>query len=52
MAITIDNVAEYIVGIDKKVPLLDGSLARYVNFDNAATTPTLRPVLDTMDEFM
>lgn len=52
MAITIDNVADYIVGIDKEVPLLDGSKARYVNFDNAATTPTLRPVLDTMDEFM
>ncbi|MCZ7674515.1 MAG: hypothetical protein M5U34_49010 [Chloroflexi bacterium] len=30
---------EYIVGLDRQVPLLDGSLAPYVNLDNAASTP-------------
>lgn len=52
MPITIENVADYIVGIDKEVPLLNGQKVRYINFDNAATTPTLDPVLKTMDDFM
>jgi selenocysteine lyase/cysteine desulfurase len=52
MAITIDNIAGYVVGLDKKVPLLNGEKVTYVNFDNAATTPTLTPVLDSIDEFM
>jgi len=50
--VTIGNVSEYIVGIDKKVPVLAGELVRYVNFDNAASTPTLEPVLAAMNEFM
>ena len=35
---------QHIVGIDTKVPLLDGRLVSYVNFDNAASTPALREV--------
>jgi len=35
-----------IYGIDRKVPLLDGSLVRYVNLDNAASTPPLKNVVD------
>ncbi len=50
--VTIGNVSEYIVGIDKKVPVLAGELVRYVNFDNAASTPTLEPVLAAMNKFM
>lgn len=45
-------VRERIVGIHKTVPLLDGSKRPYVNFDNAASTPVLRDVLDTVNEFM
>ena len=41
-----------VVGLDKKVPLLDGSLKKYINFDNAASTPCLKPVLDKVDEFL
>ena len=52
MSITIKNAAEYILGIEKEVPLLNGSTVRYINFDNAASTPTLAPVMDTVDEFM
>ncbi len=50
--LTISNVREHIVGIDTQVPVLDGSLRPYINLDNAASTPALRPVLDTIDEFM
>jgi cysteine desulfurase / selenocysteine lyase len=32
---------ERIVGIDEKLPLLDGSLVRYINLDNAASTPPM-----------
>ena len=41
-----------IVGIDQKVPLLDGSMQPYINLDNAASTPVLREVLDTVNQFM
>ncbi|MCB8918124.1 MAG: aminotransferase class V-fold PLP-dependent enzyme [Ardenticatenaceae bacterium] len=41
-----------IVGIDKKVPLLNGELATYVNLDNAASTPALQDVTDALDRFM
>jgi cysteine desulfurase/selenocysteine lyase len=50
--LTIDNVREQIVGIEAQVPLLDGSHRQYVNFDNAASTPALRPVYDKVNEFM
>jgi cysteine desulfurase / selenocysteine lyase len=46
------EVRHRIVGIDQQVPVLDGSLRPYVNFDNAASTPTLQDVLDTVNEFM
>src|SRR5579862_350635 len=42
---------ELIVGVDKKVPLLNGAEATYINFDNAASTPMLKPVLDTINQF-
>lgn len=35
-----------IYGIDRKVPLLNGKLVRYVNLDNAASTPPLKSVVD------
>lgn len=49
---TLQNVRETVVGIDKEVPLLDGTLRQYVNFDNAASTQALRPVLDSGNEFL
>ncbi len=50
--LTIDNVREQVVGIDTEVPLLDGTNGRYINFDNAATTPALVPVSDKINEFL
>ncbi len=41
-----------ILGIDRKVPLLDGSHISYVNLDNGASTPPLIDVMDTLNEFM
>lgn len=50
--LTIDNVRGQVVGIDTKVPLLDGRTVPYINLDNAATTPTLKPVFDKVNEFL
>jgi cysteine desulfurase/selenocysteine lyase len=50
--LSITNIRRYVVGINKKVPLLNGKHVPYVYLDNAASTPTLQPVLDTLNEFM
>lgn len=39
-------------GSDVHVPLLDGSERRYVNLDNAASTPPFKAVLQAVNEFM
>jgi len=46
------GVRRQIVGIDAKVPLLNGRSTTYINLDNAASTPSLAPVLDTINNFM
>lgn len=46
------NLRGRIVGINQEVPLLDGSLVQYVNLDNAASTPSLVDVMETVNEFM
>ena len=38
--------------VDQQVPRLDGSLGRYINFDNAASTPPLRAVEAAVRAFM
>lgn len=50
--LSIDTIRENVVGIEARVPLLDGTHRPYVNFDNAASTPALRPVVDKVNEFM
>jgi cysteine desulfurase / selenocysteine lyase len=50
--LSVENVRSSIVGVDVEVPLLDGSHRPYVNFDNAASTPALRPVADKVNEFL
>ncbi|GAB4337049.1 MAG: aminotransferase class V-fold PLP-dependent enzyme [Calditrichia bacterium] len=50
--IKLEEIYNHVVGYHKEVPLLDGSTRRYVNFDNAASTPALQPVMDTVNEFM
>jgi cysteine desulfurase / selenocysteine lyase len=41
-----------IVGVDGRVPVLDGSMRPYANLDNAASTPVLREVLDAVNDFV
>jgi len=50
--LTIDNVRKQIVGINTKVPVLNGSHRPYINFDNASTTPALKPVLNKVNDFL
>ncbi len=50
--ISLENVRDQIVGIDKKVPLYDGTHVPYIYFDNGASTPILKPVLEKVNEFM
>ena len=47
---SLDNIRDFVVGLDSEVELEDGSKVVLVNFDNAATTPALKPVLDEVNE--
>ena len=49
---TIDNIRNYIVGVDEPIELADGTMRPMINFDNAATTPSLLPVMNAVDEEM
>jgi cysteine desulfurase / selenocysteine lyase len=49
---TLADLRREIVGIDTKVPLLDGTERLYVFLDNAASTPSFRPVLRCIEEFL
>lgn len=51
-SITLENIRDFIVGYNRTVPLLNGEIRQYINFDNAASTPALKPVLETVNEFM
>ncbi len=46
---TLDNIRDYVVGVDEPVELADGSTRALINFDNAATTPSFRPVMAEVD---
>lgn len=50
--VTLNRYRNQVVGIDKQVPLLYGSMIRYVNLDNAASTPSLVPVWDKVNQFL
>ena len=50
--ISTDNFASLYNGLDVLTPVLDGSLRRYINFDNAASTPPLAAVEQAVDNFM
>lgn len=46
------GVTHEITGLDHEVPLLDGTYRRYVNLDNAASTPALKCVTRAVEEFL
>ena len=39
----------FFVGLDTLTPLLDGSRSVYINLDNAASTPVLCAVAESVD---
>ncbi|MBE9523531.1 MAG: aminotransferase class V-fold PLP-dependent enzyme [Chloroflexi bacterium] len=41
----------FFVGLDVKTPILDGTQQRYTNFDNAASTPSLKAAHNAITEF-
>ena len=43
---------EDVIGIDQLSHVLGGPAVTYVNADNAATTPPLRSVLETVTDFL
>jgi selenocysteine lyase/cysteine desulfurase len=45
----LDDVCHEVIGRDVLVPTTSGRLVRYVNVDNAATTPPMRSVLDAIE---
>ncbi len=49
---TIDNIRDQVVGLDEEMELESGEKKAVTNFDNAATTPALKPVMDEVDEQM
>ena len=46
------NYSHLYNGLDVDTPLIDGSTTRYINFDNAASTPPLKNVQQAVDEFL
>jgi len=50
--ITLKKLARQVIGVGEEVVLLDGSKRRYINFDNAASTPALLPVQKKIGEFL
>ncbi len=46
------NYRELFVGLEVEVPLLSGARRRYVNLDNAASTPPLKAVQQAVNNFL
>lgn len=42
----------HVQGAGQKIPLARGQRATYINFDNAASTPALQPVIKDMEDFL
>ncbi len=51
-ALTFAELATSCIGLAREVPVFGGGRRRYVNLDNAATTPALRQVRDAVDGFL
>ncbi|MBM4176844.1 MAG: aminotransferase class V-fold PLP-dependent enzyme [Ignavibacteria bacterium] len=50
--INIYNIRDHLIGINKKVTVLDGTEKQYIFFDNAASTPTFSFVKSSVDEIL
>jgi selenocysteine lyase/cysteine desulfurase len=52
MAVSVAQARKIVSGLEQEVPLLDGSWRRYVNLDNAATTPPFQCVVDHVNSLL
>ncbi len=52
MSTTSQSYRDRFEGLDVQVPLLDGSQSVYINLDNAASTPAMLAVRQTVDDFL
>jgi len=50
-SITIDDLSKLVIGSGTDVPTRHG-LKPYINFDNAASTPTFKPIADSILSFL
>jgi cysteine desulfurase/selenocysteine lyase len=50
--VSIETIRQFIVGVEESVPLIDGRTRTYINFDNAASTPTISLVTEAINEFL
>ncbi|MBD3400265.1 MAG: aminotransferase class V-fold PLP-dependent enzyme [Candidatus Coatesbacteria bacterium] len=48
----LDEIRSLVIGLERSVPLPAGAETKYINFDNAASTPALEPVRDKVDELL
>ena len=48
----LDQFGSKVIGLGTKVPILDGTHRRHIDFDNAATTPCLEVVYARVSEFL
>lgn len=51
LPLDIDAMPDLLVGSDTSVPTLHGP-KRYINFDNAASTPTFKPIVESVTSFL
>jgi selenocysteine lyase/cysteine desulfurase len=47
-----DDYCSLFVGTETNVPILNGKQTRYINFDNAASTPPLKTVQQAVNDFL
>ena len=52
MTLTNQKYGDLFVGLDAEVPLLSGERRGYINLDNAASTPPLLAVQETVNHFL
>ena len=50
--ISIHNIANFTTGKDTLVPILNGTKTKYVNLDNAASTPTFSLITDKINDYL
>jgi selenocysteine lyase/cysteine desulfurase len=49
---SLNDYRSLFIGLDALIPLLDGTHSCYINLDNAASTPPMKAVQQTVDDFL